>query len=957
MPTTQEFLQAVLPATGAYCYTTIVNGIARNVFVSDIHTLSSEILRVDKRLDSGAVYHACASYDLTGHRRQANVVAVKSLWLDIDVGEGKGYGALNGAISHLSHFVGRYLLPKPILVCSGTGLHAYWPLSRDLSREEWLPIAQALKQACHTFGLAAGPERTADCASILRPPGTTHRKTVLALPVVCGPLNGPYAMEAFNGLGIHSVRRPVGTRLVGTSNLRHKANLSDYLNVHAPEVVDFELLASNCGQFRIFRDTSGNIAEPLWYSLLGALGFAYDGSRVAHEWSRGHSKYSFEETEGRLDRVKQLSGPTTCAHIKSLNPKGCEGCAFGSSTPLEAGRQLILQTALPNFLEETSSIQAPQTPELCMEGMAIEGYSEYKFIKGGLYYVTEGNDNRPSEVKLSSYPVRISSVHVGEINKEQYYYLLQHYKPHNGWHDVVVKPSQMHGQGMMATMADLGVVVHDPTKFLKYIKDSVDSINGKRRAEMSYEQFGWKGSDKFLYGATLYNSGGTEGAAISPELRLRAQWLKPSVSGSLGGWKQAVDCLMGRGSEGMSFTVLASFASVLMPFFEANEGGAVINLMTRHSGAGKSTALAGATTVWASDPRALELITIDTKVSKAITLGALCNLPCIYDEFDNKDPEVVREFITMFTSGRDKMRGNSDATITHTSSAWRMMLLTASNASIAETIMSLGRSDAPAMRILELPVESSGTMKPSELVALSKQLYANAGHAGEAFIQYLVQPGVIEWVRERLNLLLDEIFAECHFSKEHRFWARALAAIGCAAIIVEQLELISFSTDRIMKWALDHFRQNAPIVATKPIPMLELLANYLNDSLGQTLTMPGPAQGRTLFTVVGNVPRSEVNVRIELKGSTCYVAEQPLRKWLESHGGGYQELIRDLKHSRMLIADKYPKTLTAGTEIQGGQVRCVVFDIGSPKFSGVLREVEREAGVPLMHKLRGNRSD
>lgn len=945
MPSTLEFLQAVLPFSGDYCAVTIINKKAKQRFFNTVEELADFVTKTDKLLDGdAALYHGCAAYIANDRTKQR---AIRSLWLDIDVGPDKPYADLEEALKHVREFVTHAGLPNPILVCSGNGVHVYWPLDVELSVEQWTPLAQALKAACQKFGLRAGPERTADRASILRPPGTTHRKGKPPRPVVCGPLAGPYKLEAFNGLHASSNHREHIVLIRSGSSRNNNAPLADYLNVHSPEPIDFDKLSKDCAQVGSFRSTRGNISEPIWYAVLGVFGFAYDGDRVAHEWSSGHPNYSFNETQGKLDRVKQLSGPTTCEKIKSLNPTLCEGCTFGSSTPLEAGRTLspVLRPGI--HTEDKKGTETPQEDNVVLEGMAIEGHPEYQFKKGGLYHVTsqtKGTKGPPAEVKLSDQPIRISAVHVGEIEREKYFYHFQHYKPHNGWHDVIVKPSEVHGQTMSATLANHGMVIHDPVRFHMYIKDSVDSLNRKRRAEMSYQQFGWKEGGKFLFGDRLYGPNGCEPAAIHQGLKFRSQWLKPAPGGSLLGWKDAVDNLMGRGSEGMSLTVLASFASVLMPFFDAQEGGAALNLMTRHSGAGKTTALSGALTVWTSDPRALELISIDTKVSKALSLGALCNIPCIYDEFDNKDPDAVHEFFTMFTSGRDKMRGNADATVTLNAASWRMLFITASNASIQDTIMSTGRSEAPAMRVLELPVESSGTMKPSELMDIAKKLYANGGWAGEAFISYLVQPGVVEWVRDKLSELLDEITERGGFKKEHRFWVRALAAIGCAALIVEELGLVSFNTHRIMEWALEHFGQNSKTLKAEPVSMIEHLSAYLNASIGETLIMPGEAEGRRLFAPIGAVPKYRVNIRIEVKNEICYLAIQPLRKWLEANaGGGYTELLRELFKAHMLKDAAIPKTLTVGTEMSSGQVKCVMFDIGHPKFTGFMREVKQEA--------------
>lgn len=954
MPTTIEFLRAVLPSSGVYCYTVIVNKQARNYFVSSLDALASGVLNSDGRLNGtdGAVYHACASYDGKGSRQQTNVSFIKSFWLDIDTGPNKPYLDVQSAIDHVSVFIGRNNLPIPTLVCSGTGLHVYWLLDRGIDRGTWQPYAQALKSACQQFGLGAGPERTADSASILRPPGTTHRKGA-PLPVIGGPLTPPSPLEAFNGLlsSFGSINSTVRNSPLVRSGRRFSGSslLADCARVTSPEPIDFDRLSNSCGQFREFRynnNTYGPVPEPTFYALLGVLGWVYNGDAKAHEWASKHPNYDYNYTQRRLERVRELSGPTTCAHIKSLNPKGCEGCPFGQTTPLEAGRHAVSNASTSESYSSTSQPNSAETPpaESQVEGSAVAGHPEYQFKQGALFHCTQSLTGSPIEVKLASYPVRIASLHSAEINKDQYYYLIQHYMPHNGWHDVVVKPSLIRGPMMAATMANMGVEVHDPTRFQAYIRDSVDTLKGQRKAETMYEQFGWKG-DRFLYGDMLYGVDGPTPAAISPELKFRSQWLRPTPGGSVDGWKHAVDNLMGRGSEGMSLTILASFASALMPFFDTSEGGAVINLMTRHSGAGKSTAIAGARTVWSSDPKALELVNIDTKVTKAKSLGVLCNLPCLYDEFDNKDPEVVREIIEMFTSGRDKMRGGNDGTtIVHSEATWRMIFIIASNSSIQDSIASLGRSEAPALRVLELPVESSGTLTAGELMRLAKQLNANAGWAGQAFISYLVQPGVKEWVIEKLEELVTEITEKGKFGKEHRFWVRALAAISCAGLIVEHLDLIEFSPERIVAWALDFYGEASGRIKSEAKPMVEHLSSFLNEMISETLTMPGPAEGRRLFPSIGDKPKQRVNIRIENKGETCYVSQKSLRTWLEKNaGGGYTALLQELRKEGVLREHDCLKVLTAGTEISGGQVRCISFDFNHPKFSGMLREVKEAA--------------
>jgi hypothetical protein len=123
------------------------------------------------------VYHACATYRQPGRRTQQNVLHLKCYWLDIDCGAGKPYRDLPHAWAALQGFYRRLGLPDPIVVISGNGLHAYWILAEAVAPDQWQPGAELLKLACKQLGLHADPSRTADCASVLRPPGTRNKKS------------------------------------------------------------------------------------------------------------------------------------------------------------------------------------------------------------------------------------------------------------------------------------------------------------------------------------------------------------------------------------------------------------------------------------------------------------------------------------------------------------------------------------------------------------------------------------------------------------------------------------------------------------------------------------------------------------------------------------------------------------------------------------------------------------
>src|SRR5262249_55735079 len=68
---------------------------------------------------------------LAAARSQEAALAIKSLFLDIDVGKKDGYATLNEASSALTGLIEKISLPRPsVLVHSGGGLHVYWTFDR-----------------------------------------------------------------------------------------------------------------------------------------------------------------------------------------------------------------------------------------------------------------------------------------------------------------------------------------------------------------------------------------------------------------------------------------------------------------------------------------------------------------------------------------------------------------------------------------------------------------------------------------------------------------------------------------------------------------------------------------------------------------------------------------------------------------------------------------------------------
>jgi hypothetical protein len=119
-------------------------------------------------------------------RNIANSLLIKVFVLDLDVKEA-GYADTDQAMRELNSKCLAIGVPFPNVIifssapadgspATNSSLHCYWVLNRALTREEWLPIAAALKAAWQKHDLVFDPGPPTNICGILRPLGSLNRK-------------------------------------------------------------------------------------------------------------------------------------------------------------------------------------------------------------------------------------------------------------------------------------------------------------------------------------------------------------------------------------------------------------------------------------------------------------------------------------------------------------------------------------------------------------------------------------------------------------------------------------------------------------------------------------------------------------------------------------------------------------------------------------------------------------
>ncbi|MEI2419322.1 hypothetical protein V6O07_03545, partial [Arthrospira platensis SPKY2] len=269
----------------------------------DIADLTNDVLAIDG--DGQDAYFAVSSFVDDSSRKNTNVCTTKVVAIDVDCGADKPFASWREGLTALGGFITAMKLPKPLVVRSGNGLHTYWVLDRALSRDEWTPLARAMRDAAAGHKFEVDAAKTSDPSAVLRPVGTHNFKDPHQPKQVRVLLDGgDTTVEALRSALAYYFNP-------STAPVKPKNNgLLDSLAVRSdiPPAVG-SLVASKCQQVQWAVDNPDKVAEPLWYALLGVAAFCEDPEGTAARWSEGHPNYSETETLKKLEHWRaQASG-------------------------------------------------------------------------------------------------------------------------------------------------------------------------------------------------------------------------------------------------------------------------------------------------------------------------------------------------------------------------------------------------------------------------------------------------------------------------------------------------------------------------------------------------------------------------------------------------------------------------------------------------------------------------
>lgn len=926
------FFDLLLPQEGYLCAARLCpSGGFHHQFFEDTSRLEQYLLHMDAKGET--MYLAQAAFATDQNRKSVNVHAVRSFWLDIDCGEAKyektphlAYPTQVDACKDVRRAVEELHLPFPTMVNSGNGLYAHWFLTSDIPEQVWKAAALVLKNVLQAIEFKADPQRTADSASVLRPPGTTNRKNGNAKPVhvVGGRLTDPVDYREFLGLlEGHARRKKIAVK--GIAPPKPSEDVNSILLEGLQTVVSAHTIAERCQQLKDFRASGGDVSEPLWYAVIGVLRHTVEKDQVIHEWSSGYSGYTYEETQRKIDQHN--FPPTSCAHIGGINPDGCIGCRHKDKgrSPLSFGYEIK---------EEAPPVEVESLGELVM----VEPPSGFKRTPEGLFFAEEG------EAPLRFYLNDLFPISLAKDRSLGYETVtFKHRLPQEGWQEFTVKSSiTQDPRSCLSTLHDNHVqTIGTKNKGLlvQYCDGYISKLRQATRLRQLHTQMGWcedeASPDKyFVLGSRMYTRTGVEAVGLAQNIPAVAKEF--TEAGNIAPWVRMTSLFDAPGTEPLAFALLAgAFGAPLLKF--TGHSGALLAL-TGPSGVGKTLIGRMIMSVY-GNPDRLILLRDDTRNMLITRLGLYGTLPVYIDEITNIDPLDLSDLVYRITQGRDKGRLSKNAVEKAVLNFWNTIAVTSSNASLVAKLAH-AKMDASAEinRVLEYAVPPMQCLTRDTGKSIFDTVSTNYGGVGDRYVRWLVKNQ--DTHKQQIEDITTKIIP-ADAKADERFW---YAIAGCAlygGAAAKSLGIISFDLKPIVKWTKDllvRTRDSKIDHISDPIDAL----GYLITELMPNCLIVDDSSKR--FAKIISEPRGATLMRLEKDRQRLFIMRDVIRKKLSEKGGEMGQVGRQLASQGILLHNNH-KNLGIGTYLSSMQVKTWEIDLKHPALGHmVMQAVENTHG-------------
>ena len=952
-----EFFQTVLPRDSIHylvLFSTKLdkrgNPLKLHKPFSDLETMVAAMDKFDNDPQYVGTYHACAGYlkpyieldelnDWGKPKRKYRVLEnwhqARAFWLDIDCGEdkhakGEGYLTKKDACIALYKFADTIEWPRPMIVDSGNGIHAYWPFEEEIDYATWVRAAVKLKATAAHLGLIADPTRTADFASILRPPSTINRKHGGAKEVVVKARGTVSDSEVLIASLSHYMFHN-GVELVHEPK-KYDPNLNSDLTAHLPQYpdlpVDANAVADKCAQVGAMRDTQGDVSYEHWRRVIGILVHCVDGRPLAEDWSSRREETGHDQIDWDIKYDTWSTGPSLCTAFESCNPSGCEGCPMKGkiSTPLALGRQAPENEAtVEEVVTEEGTTVETEVPAL------LYGYTWSNSIMARLLPDKEGVLQPHPFSSVLFYPT-------SRIRTEEGTYRIgiRMHMPNHKVRDFDIPTEAMASQtDMLRSMAKYELLQSNHkdagSHMSAYLRDQLEQLKRTVEEINTLTTFGWRDDmSGFLLGDRLYHKDGTVRKVLTGGGAGKFRPSLPEPKGTLEKYASAINSMYNReGMEHWQYAICSGWGSVLSPFGEDLYRGLLLALHGGNTGKGKTTACYASLYAF-GDADALALKSEEGFTQNALWayLGTYNNVPVLLDELTNMDGPTMSRAAYGVSTGKEKVRLTSKGGVvgfatTHT---WCMSPFITGNIDFHGLLAShQANSQAEAVRLIQISVDRYPVVPLEQALVQNAvdTMKANSGTAGDVMMRHVVahQRQMADAVRDAL-VEMTKLMPD----PKYRFYRNHAACTLTAAKLAKDLGIIDFDLDRLKAFTVEMLTELAESVSeSNTVTTEDAFSRMVGALQGRIIVTTELRDGRSK-TIVPETPRRPITGNVAgryVLGSVndrkhtgyLYICLKEAKAWCMSNRIDFNAVLRELEMKGALLKKREKIALTRGTDM------------------------------------------
>lgn len=886
-------------------------------------------------------YMALAGFNSpVGGRKQDNAFACRAFWADIDAGKPNSvYRDWKEALAAVVSFAQNTGIEPTIINCSGAGLHVYWTMSRNVAARPWVAVATMFQQLCKQENLDVDPARAHDLASVLRVPGTLHRKSGNRVTTIWASEKN-YDPQEFT-LAVHSklqVQQGCPTApAIGASLTPAPIAVPVPLSTDdafgfgaSPKVADAASIVYGCPQLM----TMGLSSYHQWFNGMSVLRRCENGLEWAHKLSAMDTRrYDPANTERRYFQAAE-DAPTRCSTFEQGNPQLCAQCRFRGrvKTPVQLSR-----------INHMTPPQPPVQSAGCDELDILLGHQAHLVIPEKFDY-PRININHPSysvdhrgmvwrrAVKDASgaYNTEESIICETQLYYKHGIYEFTDGRPHRYHIFDAVHPNgkveelrlsideDMSATGIMrwlynANMYPTNGKAFKGELFLDFINAYLQAVTQNNKELATFDNLGWQNftdpvtkqeHEGFVVGRGVITDTGIHDARLGNAASFFAK-RELGTHGTLDQWKFAADMYKTLNQPVGQLAICLSLAAPLMRYGTGEARSAIFSLWSDLSGLGKTQVLRAAASVW-GDPDAQFISREASSVARQRKMSVLNNLPVYMDEMTDVSDEDMYGLAYTLVGGKekDKLRSSGDSNI-NTGNWSTVSFMTANRAFKAAISRRAGDSDATLLRVMEyecdFPSYEHVPQVNDYIHHCIRTFKANYGIAGPEFVfQFMQKP-------DRLAVLSRQVEHWVHkngFKNNERFMSNPLALAMFAGRWAVEFGILNYDMDALERWVLSEFvNHNRKNTMLWTPDFTNILSTYLMERQLHTLVVkdddrtakePDPGMKGLPDKYVLSFPTREPLVRASIGSNTVMFSRADFSQWCKKRRLTVPTLIKRL---------------------------------------------------------------